>query len=508
MRGKRVVGAGALTLALAAAACAPAQASADTSTPQAKTFAAAAATQYCPDGQKLDWASSPHGSWGEYEASWSNDFDQITCSDPRTVTPVDDNTVQVRELFYPKSLDDVGMACCPTGYKATSATADFWPTYRGDSPSSSSPVPRRTEAATPRSSWADASPSRCTATRPPDLALAAPRTPPAPARPRPKRSAQREDTPMRGRRLAGASALVLAGSLAGTFLGSTAQAQDSGGTRAAQACTPSSKYSECLAFTATGSWQSFTFPAGVDHVRVHMWAGGGAGTAEGDGGGSGYTSAVITGSPGQELQLAVGEGGQSGGPGGWGAGSGGAATGTGAAGGGASAVKIGDMRVLVAGGGGGAGASNNGGAGGGVNGLDGDGGTFHCGAHFGGGAHGDQGGAAGCSNQGPGAAGDAAAVGGTGGTGGSGNFGGGAGGGGYAGGGGGSAGWTDQDDSGGGGGSGYVAAADNVKAATTSAGSGSQAAGQDDPLRPTAVGNGATDCGPGQSGAIVLEWGR
>lgn len=313
---------------------------------------------------------------------------------------------------------------------------------------------------------------------------------------------------MRGRRLAGASALVLVSSLTGTFLGGTAQAQNAWGTRAAQACTPSSEYSECLAFTATGSWQSFTFPAGVDYVRVHMWAGGGAGAAQGDGGGSGYTTAIITGSPGDEVQLGVGEGGRPGGAGsgGWGAGSGGATTGTGGAGGGASAVKIGDERVLVAGGGGGAGASNDGGAGGSVNGLDGSGGTFHCGAHFGGGAHGDQGGAAGCSNQGQGAAGAAAAAGGTGGTGGTGSYAGGGGGGGYAGGGGGSAGYSDQDDSGGGGGSGFVAGADNVRAAMTAAGTGSQAAGQDDPLRPPAAGDGATESGAGQSGAIVLEW--
>lgn len=126
----------------------------------------------------------------------------------------------------------------------------------------------------------------------------------------------------RGRRLL--LALTLAGSLAGTSVGGVAQAADARTTsagRAPESCTPSSGYTDCVVFRATGDWQSFTLPKNADSVRTHLWGGGGSGTTRGIGGAGGYTTGVLGGSAGQELLLAVGEGGQMSGPGSGGLGS-------------------------------------------------------------------------------------------------------------------------------------------------------------------------------------------
>ncbi|HVE87681.1 MAG TPA: hypothetical protein VND93_32710, partial [Myxococcales bacterium] len=114
---------------------------------------------------------------------------------------------------------------------------------------------------------------------------------------------------------------------------------------------------ESRAFTASEEPQSFRVPAGVHRLMVEAWgAGGGGGSggkANAQGGGGGFARATIQVSPGEELQISVGEGGAGTGLPGFGTTAGG--------GGGASFVSRANTTLLVAGGGGGAGADGCGG---------------------------------------------------------------------------------------------------------------------------------------------------
>jgi hypothetical protein len=146
-------------------------------------------------------------------------------------------------------------------------------------------------------------------------------------------------------------------------------------------------------FHHTGSLQSFTVPAGVTNLRVHLIGGGGGGVVRadgGNGGGGGYTTGELAVQPGDTYQIVVGGGGRhqcvadhttndvatrrnssfGGGAAGYGA------IGfncTWASGGGRSALRMADQinDLVTAGGGGGGGYLSNGGAGGGLAGRDG-----------------------------------------------------------------------------------------------------------------------------------------
>ena len=67
-------------------------------------------------------------------------------------------------------------------------------------------------------------------------------------------------------------------------------------------------------FSYTGSIQTYTVPNGVTLLKVKCWGGaGGAGTS-GNGGAGGYAGGDVSVTPGETLQIAVGEGGKSKGP--------------------------------------------------------------------------------------------------------------------------------------------------------------------------------------------------
>lgn len=141
-------------------------------------------------------------------------------------------------------------------------------------------------------------------------------------------------------------------------------------------------------FTATGADQRFIVPAGITELRVKMWgAGGGAGLYNNghQSGAGGYTEAVITVTPGEELRLQVPTGGRPGQPaqnaqGGWPDGGKGSYGDTSGGGGGGSARLWRATTLLAVAGGGGASAgySSSAGAGGGLagqNAVSGSGGT-------------------------------------------------------------------------------------------------------------------------------------
>lgn len=232
---------------------------------------------------------------------------------------------------------------------------------------------------------------------------------------------------------------------------------------------------------------TFVVPAGKTSIIVEMWAGGGGNQGTPtiySGGGSGYLKCTIPVTPGETLDLIIGDGGLDGGFNSaiGGGGQGGQLA---AGGGGRSEIKRSATILATVGGGGGGAYSttgSSGGAGGGTNGVS-SGGSFGGGAgtQSSGGASGGLGGTAGTA--------------GTGGNGGSdipdGTFGGGGGGGYYGGGGGGAQGTLGGSAGGGGGGSGYY---DPVltSSQTLTAGSGSSPAGTGSPYYASPAGVGAT----------------
>lgn len=66
-------------------------------------------------------------------------------------------------------------------------------------------------------------------------------------------------------------------------------------------------------YSYTGAVQSFTVPSGVQKVRVYAWGAGGGGGSDvnASGGAGGYSEALVNVSPGQTLQVVVGQGGMS-----------------------------------------------------------------------------------------------------------------------------------------------------------------------------------------------------
>jgi len=130
-------------------------------------------------------------------------------------------------------------------------------------------------------------------------------------------------------------------------------------------------------FTSQGAG-TYIVPSGITSLTVKMWGGGGGGggggatAAGGGGGGGGYSTATLTVTPGETLNVYVGGGGDGGAYS-----SGGNDAGGGGGGGGYSSVYRGGTLLLLASGGGGGGgarqarAGGGGGAGGGSTGVNG-----------------------------------------------------------------------------------------------------------------------------------------
>jgi hypothetical protein len=264
-----------------------------------------------------------------------------------------------------------------------------------------------------------------------------------------------------------------------------------------------------MVFTETGSAQWLTIPSGVTSVAAKLWgAGGGGGGATGNGGG--FTTAALTVTPGEVLTLIVGGKGIGKGQanvtlepyGGGGAGSTGGSWGGAASGGGRSAIRSSTTGpdLLTAGGGGASGDSTTlTGAGGGTSGQVGSGtagasaGTQTAGGIGGLGSCSATRGNSGAQYQGA----DSYLNGGN-------PWGAGAGGGGYYG--GGSGGYQCGQWGGGAGGSGFIGGTGVVVASTT-AGSGSAAAGTSDLDYATGIGVGGAAGASGGNGLIVLYLG-
>jgi len=230
---------------------------------------------------------------------------------------------------------------------------------------------------------------------------------------------------------------------------------------------PAPAWAATETFNHTGAAQTWIVPAGVTSATFEVQGAQGGGS----GGLGGRTTATITVTPGESIQINIGGQG-SGGTGGFNGGAVGSTGGHG--GGGASDVRRGGTapgdRVVIAGGGGGiagiiaSAGGGAGGAGGGVNGSNGSNGNGTTPGSGGGGAIGATGGVGGspegaAGTTGSGGSGGIGAIGGVGG--------GGGGGGGLAGGGGGGAGASGSGGGGGGGGSGFaVAGATSVSTAS------------------------------------------
>lgn len=134
------------------------------------------------------------------------------------------------------------------------------------------------------------------------------------------------------------------------------------------ACTPSTGFNKCTRVTYSGSNQTFIVPAKVTQVKVKVWGAGGGGNNSAyynvtpGGGGGGYATGVLAVTPGQVLNITVGQGGVVNGTsttfGGGGAG-GNSDLSKGSSGGGMSAIWSGTAftlgnQLIIAGGGGGA----------------------------------------------------------------------------------------------------------------------------------------------------------
>ncbi|MEK7134342.1 MAG: pilus assembly PilX N-terminal domain-containing protein [Patescibacteria group bacterium] len=259
-------------------------------------------------------------------------------------------------------------------------------------------------------------------------------------------------------------------------------------------------------FSYTGGSQTFTVPAGVTSVTVKTWGAGGGGATNwggtgGPGGAGGYVQATVTVSPGENLIVVAGKGGQKGDTpvdNGY----------MGGDGGGYSGVFRGSViqsNALAIGGAGGGGSSNGGqgGPGGGTSGLagtsasSGGGGTQSAG-----GSGGNQAGGALCGGTG-GSNGSACGSAGYSGGGqrgvGSSNPAGGGGGAGYYGGGGGVYGGGD-----GGGGSSY--ATTTATSVTNTAGSGTTPPNTSDSDYASGIGVGGANSTNGGNGRVVISW--
>ncbi|MFD7450632.1 hypothetical protein [Kitasatospora sp. NPDC059827] len=297
--------------------------------------------------------------------------------------------------------------------------------------------------------------------------------------------------------------------------------------RALVACTPTGTFTNCTRFTYSGGDQTFTVPAGVTSVYARLWGGGGGGspsayyTGQFGGGGGGFTTGTIAVTPGQSLTVTSGQGGLmnrttavygGGGPGGRGGAGGGLATG--ASGGGMSAVwngNYGGTPLLIAGGGGGSspGADTGTPAAGGGGGTN--GGQDNRPASSGRGGTQSAGGAAATQTSCGSATAGSRFLGGSGAP--NNNEGGGGGGGGlYGGGGGACQGPSSLELNGmGGGGSGYTGGTGVTNAQTAAGansaanGQGGLAAGRDDALYGSGIGNGGGTANGG-NGEVTLEW--
>lgn len=291
-------------------------------------------------------------------------------------------------------------------------------------------------------------------------------------------------------------------------------------------------------FDYTGSDQTYTVPAGVCEVEVHLWGAGGGGGGGGSGrggigGGGGYVTGRLAVTAGENLIVIVGQGGRvntaTGSYGGGGAGGGHASCWAGG-GGGRSAIRRGTIELVTAGGGGGGGETESTSRWGGAGGAGGAGATSPDGAHgFRGGnaanppaSYNSQGdpyaGKGGSTSGSAGGAGGASSVDGTAGsafTGGNGarnsnNAGAGGGGGGYYGGGGGA--FTNGNEpygSGGGGGSSFIGGL--VTGSATAIGGSNQTAGNaGHSFNVNLFGGGGnrnsgnTHGSPGQPGRVVI----
>ncbi len=250
-----------------------------------------------------------------------------------------------------------------------------------------------------------------------------------------------------------------------------------------------------------GSSQTYTIPAGVTSVTIKAWGAGGGkgGGGVSSGGAGGYSSGVLSVTPGESLAIYVGKGGE-GGP-----------TNAGGSGGGGSAVLRSNTPLVIAGGGGAGGGGGTGGvlpggAGGGLNGVsaNGSGGTQTAPGN-GGSASRRNGNAGSGTNGGNGVAECTPHI--NGGFGyGSGGYGvpycgdagSGAGGGGYYGGG---SGGGDSGGYGGGGGSGYIG---GVTSGTTTAGSGTTPPNTSDSDYVSGIGVGGANATNGGNGRVVI----
>ena len=153
-------------------------------------------------------------------------------------------------------------------------------------------------------------------------------------------------------------------------------------------CNPPNE--QCDVFQYTGAVQQWTVPPGIDTIRVKMWgaAGGGGPYLTDAGGGGGFTEFELAVTPGESLEISVGQGGKAalggtGGAGGWPGGGGGGSgnlpaiisgvsfiIGGGGGGGGATIIRrlTNNTLIAVAGAGGGSAFGRNGGGGGGLEG--------------------------------------------------------------------------------------------------------------------------------------------
>lgn len=148
----------------------------------------------------------------------------------------------------------------------------------------------------------------------------------------------------------------------------------------------------------TGADETYTIPAGIIRLRIHAWGGGGQGGQYGGGaaGAGGYTVAEISVTPGDTLELQVGQGGQWTGfstqnPGGWPDGGDGSYGDTSGGGGGGSTRvfnSLNDLLLIAGAGAGAAGYIGTGGVGGGTTGGSASGGGATGGSQSAGGTSG------------------------------------------------------------------------------------------------------------------------
>ncbi|UQX87469.1 DUF11 domain-containing protein [Jatrophihabitans telluris] len=114
-----------------------------------------------------------------------------------------------------------------------------------------------------------------------------------------------------------AVSLALSGAVAWAVVDATTGA---GPASAAQAnCTAEPGFTDCVRLTYSGADQSFTVPDGVTTIKAKVWGAGGgapdtdyngASVSGSGGGGGGFATAILAVTPGQDLGVVVGQGGQ------------------------------------------------------------------------------------------------------------------------------------------------------------------------------------------------------